>query len=559
MSRSGGALRALYSVAAMVGLFIGAAYAQNAPQSIAPGQIEKRFETPLGLREVPEAEIPRIQGQVTPADAERVRFTLSGVVIDGATVFPEADFVKFYETLLAREVSLAEIFDVAAAITAKYQQSGYTLSRAIVPQQEISLGVIHIRVIEGYLDRIVFRGEVKGPQDLLQRYAEKITAVQPLRRDILERYLLLMDDLPGVTLSHTLTPLEPDSGAHILTITLQHKTYEGFARIDNRGSRYVGPYQGWLGVGLNSAFGLYENTRVRFVTASQTEELRYFDISHTQNVGAEGTKVTLSASHSRSLPGFTLEEDNIESRGLQGEASLLHPIIRSQDEDLFLTSRFTWRNSERDEQGVRVFDDRLRVIRAGLRYQFADGLKGRNSIAFEGSQGIAGLGASDNGSSLLSRAGGRHDFTKGNLDISRYQPLVPQWGLLMLATGQKSAHKLLLSEQIGLGGEAFGRGYDPSEITGDDGAAFRAELQRDGRASLLGPYQVYGFYDAGQVWARGANTSAALSSAGLGARILVDETWFGSLEVSKPLTRSVEALGDDGRDYRLFFTLAVNF
>ena len=110
-----------------------------------------------------------------------------------------------------------------------------------------------------------------------------------------------------------------------------------------------------------------------------------------------------------------------------------------------------------------------------------------------------------------------------------------------------------------MGGEAFGRAYDPSEITGDDGAAFRLELQRDGTGRLLQQYQLYGFYDAGEVWTRGSNDSSALGSAGIGVRVLVDDTWLGTLEVSKPLTRSVEAMGEDGRDVRLFFTLAANF
>lgn len=534
---------------------------QAVPQSVAPGQIEKRFEAPIAPREAPEPTIPRLDGEVPPVQADAVRFTLSGIEIEGATVFREAEFVPIYEPLLARDVALADIYKIAAAITAKYQEKGYILSRAVVPEQQVDLGIIRIRVVEGYLDQIIFRGDVEGSPELLQSYAEKITQVQPLRRDVLERYLLLMSDLPGVTLTHALTPSPAGEGAHTLTITLQHKSVEGFLRADNRGSRYVGPYQLWAGVGLNSVFGLYESTRMRFITATQTEELRYIDLAHTENVGTEGTKVTLSASHSRSFPGFTLEDSNIESRGFQAEASLAHPAIRSKDEDLFLTSRFTLRNSERDEQGIEVFDDRLRVIRAGLRYSFTDGLKGRNNVSVEGSQGIAGLGATDNDSSTLSRAGGRHDFAKATVDLFRYQPLFPQWGAQFAATGQKSAHKLLLSEQIGIGGEGFGRAYDPSEITGDDGIAFRVELQRDGSfgGRLLRQYQIYGFYDVGEVWTRGSDDGAALASVGLGTRVLADGGLLGSLEIAKPLTRPVQAMGDDGKDVRLFFTLTASF
>lgn len=544
-------------------LFCGlaSAAAQTAPQSVAPGQIEKRFEAPAPLKAPSGPVIPAIEGQVAPQNAKDVRFTLGAVVVEGSTAFPEAEFVPLYENLLAREVSLADIFAVASAITAKYEEQGYILSRAIVPEQQVSLGIVRIRVVEGYIDNVVFRGDVRGSTDLLKAYAEKITNSAPLRRDALERYILLMNDLAGVTATRELVPSQTDPGAYTLIVTLRHAAVQGFVRADNRGSRYVGPLQGWADVGFNSLFGRYENTHLRYVTTAQPSELQYVELDHTENVGSEGTKVALTGSLSRAEPGFTLKSRDIDSRGSQLGVSVSHPLIRSQRTDLFLSARFDAGHFERDESGAEVFDDHLRVVRAGARFGYLDGWNGRNQLSFELSQGLSILGASDGASSQRSRAGADAEFSKGVVNVSRYQPLAPDWAVLATATGQKAAQKLLLSEQIGLGGEGFGRAYDPSEITGDDGAAVRFELQRDGAmpGSFVPQYEFYAYYDGGMVWSRGTDPDHSLASAGVGVRFLTVGDLLASIELAQPITRAVEAMGTKGKDPRVFFTLTRSF
>ena len=106
--------------------------------------------------------------------------------------------------------------------------------------------------------------------------------------------------------------------------------------------------------------------------------------------------------------------------------------------------------------------------------------------------------------------------------------------------------RLLSSEQIGLGGPTFGRGYDPSELTGDKGVAGKAELQYNQQLSRLGSaLQYFGFYDAGVIGnsdpAAGIPHSQSLASTGGGVRFALPLEFSGSLEVDKPLTKPVEA------------------
>ncbi len=140
--------------------------------------------------------IPGLEREIAPEQARTIRFTLSGLVIEGVTAYSQAEFALLYENLLAQEVSLADIYAIADKITKKYAADGYLLFQAVVPGQQVELGIIRIRVNEGYLENIVFEGKVEGTPSLLETYAAKITESQPLRAAVLER-LYPADERPA--------------------------------------------------------------------------------------------------------------------------------------------------------------------------------------------------------------------------------------------------------------------------------------------------------------------------------------------------------------------------
>ena len=538
------------------GLWAGA-LAQQAPGAVSPGQLEDRFDDRTRLRGPTKPEIERPEVPALPPPVEEKAFLLTGIEIIGSTVYAPTRFVAFYEGLLARQVTLADIETVARKITDLYERDGYVLSQATVPEQDVSLGVVSIRIVEGFIGEVLIEGQVEGSESLLRAYANKITADRPTRLSIMERYVLLIEDLPGVSVRPLLEPVNGNTGEYKLILDLTHDTLQGFVQVDNRGSRSVGPIQLWAGATANSVLGLYETSRVRFITTPQTEELLFFDFAHTQTVGAEGMTVTVAGSYSDSEPGFDLKSRDIDSSGTRLEIQGAYPVVRSRLLDVYVTGRITFRDSEETERSARSFDDSLRVVRLGATVSFDDAAEGRNWVSAEISQGLDILGASGSDSPSLSRPGASPEFTKVTLDYSRYQKVWNNVAVLLTATGQKSSGTVLSAEEIGLGGERFGRAYDPSEITGKDGAAGRIELQYDGSLadSLLSQYQFYGFYDIGAVWADVPAGRQSLASAGFGVRGQFQHGLFGYVELAKPLTRLVAAERAGGDNPRVFFVL----
>lgn len=527
------------------------------PKSAEPGQVQQRLKTPVAPSTPVRPIAPPRRVAAPPIAKAEAAFVLSAVVIEGVTVYDPDELAPLYEGYLAREISMADIEAMLDAITKKYRDDGYILSQAFAPPQSIELGILRVHVSEGYIERVVFEGDMPGREGLLRAYGQKITVARPVSLGVLERYILLANDLPGVLVEPSMRILDEETGAHELILNLTHDPIQAFVGADNRGTRSIGRYQGFAGAYFNSIFGLLEQTQATFFTIpASPRELLYFKVAHEEQIGSEGTRIGISGSKSFIDAGPELGSLDLESGATNVDLSVSHPILRNRKKSLYVNGSFEFTNLNEDILGNEFFDDRLRVLRIGMDFSFADGIGGFNLLSAQASRGLNILNASHTGAANLSRSDGTNDFTKVNVDLTRQQRLGRDLGIRLSAQGQKSASPLLSSEEFGLGGTRFGRAYDPSEITGEDGVAFSAELQY-GRVLdniVLRSFQIYAFYDIGAVWNDDSDRDS-LASAGGGIRVNLPAGISASLEVAKPLTRTVAAQGDNSKDPRIFFSI----
>ncbi|MCI0499818.1 MAG: hypothetical protein L0Y36_09090, partial [Planctomycetales bacterium] len=392
-------------------------------------------------------------------------------------------------------------------------------------------------------------------------YAEKIRNCRPLKNGILERYLLLMNDLPGAFVQAVIKPSQKEPGASDMTVQFSQSKIQGGLSLDNRGGESLGLMRISADIGLNSALGLQESTTARFVT-SGNEKLKFLSISHEERIGAEGGKLNLSHSTVEAKPKeMYFIPLNLETSSETTTLMYSYPLIRSRSENLLLRSSFTAHDGETQIFGVEDTRDRIRAFRLGATFDLADAW-GVNLLDMEVSRGIDGLGSSKNDDPMLSRPAGRVDFTKSSLYAARLQYLVPRWSFLTAVSAQYAWTDLLSSELYNFGGEQIGRGYDPSELVGDHGVGMKLELRYTDTipGRLLFSYTGYAFYDAGKVYQRspgGLHSSESASSAGLGLRMSLGRHISCYAELAKPLTRDVSA--EEDRNARGYAGLSFRF
>ena len=541
------------------------AYATVVPSVAQPGRAQEN----MGISN----ERPAVGGQSvisTPDESgknlglkEGATFTLKAISVENATAFAKGDLESDYKEYIGKKVSLATLNQITAKITAHYRNAGYILSRAVLPPQRISDGSVKVRIVEGFVSKVVFEG-APVTSGLLNEYADKIRNAKPLDAATLERYLLLIEDLPGIKAQAVLRP-SATPGASDVVITLSEKTIDGSVTADNRGSRYIGPFQGSVTAGANNLLGLYDRTQVRLLSTANVHEETFGQISHEEQLDAEGTKLTLTAGHTHTKPGYKLKDLDIKGVDDSYSAAISHPFIRSRQTNLYGNFQFDIRNTDTDFLFTPLNGDRLRVARAGGSYDFVDSFLAVNKVEAQLSKGFGWW--DDAAPDARSRANGRTSFYKGTANASRLQPITGPFGLLFATTGQVASDALLSAEQFGLGGANFGSAYDPSEITGDSGVAGRVELQysQSGGIELIPSYQLYTFYDIGKVWRRnpsvGTKEAESIASMGFGTRFNIMDPLSGNLEFAIPMTRAVSAndTQGNGNAARVFFSLAYRY
>lgn len=519
---------------------------------------------------MPRVEVREVPAQDAPAGADKITFRLDRLDLDGVTVYSDAELQAVYGDKLGQTITLTDLYGIAAALTRKYRNDGYILTQVVVPPQEIENGSAKLRVVEGYIDNIV----VEGAEDegetlrLMRAYTAHIkdgeNAVNV--RD-LERALLLINDLPGVSARSIISPSADKVGAADLRVIVTRDPFEAMVGIDNHGTKYLGPLQVMAAGSMNSLLGLNERITAQVVMAPQHDldrELDYFALGYAMPVGTAGTQIALNTNYSFTDPGYDLEPFDVTGRSAYYGATVTHPFLRTRNSNF--TGRVTFDvrdiNSSNNIEATRK--DRIRTLRVGGRYEYLDRLFGLgfNVLDFEVAHGLDMLGASERGD-FTSRTSADPDFTKLNVEMQRLQRLFPAVNLLLGAKGQIANAGVYSAEEFGVGGMAYGRGYDPSEIIGDDGIAGKVEVQWNDpvKFQMVDTYQLYTFWDGGKVWNSDPGSALlktdTVSSAGIGVRTTFADSTDAGVMVAWPLDRDPQTTGDN--DPRFYFNLSHRF
>jgi hemolysin activation/secretion protein len=530
-----------------------------------------RPDVPLEpVRPVPEQPpppivVPEAAPTRAPAGAERIRFTLQQVEIEGATVLAPETLRLLYADRLDREISLEEVYVIADSVQRAYRAEGYFLARAIVPAQEITDGRVRLVVVEGYISDVQVEGDVGPIADKIAAYLQDVVQRRPLKLDVLERALLLANDLPGVRVVGVLRPSPDLPGAAQLVATAERKRFEGLALVDNYGSSFTGKWQGFGSVSANSFTSQGEQVTLSGLISNPPENTsrnqKVGQFSASFRPGSSGWYARTLISYCDSRPTQDLREFDFESDTLLIRIAGGYPIIRSRNRNLTAEAGFDFIDSNTDIFTDQTFSrDRLRVLYTSLTADMRDAWRGASTASLELRQGIPVFNASRSGDGFLSRVDGTGLFTKIGGSVSRLQALIGDFAVFGVVAGQYAFNPLLADEEFNLGGARFGRGYDPGELSGDQGIGFSGELQYTRYPGLeyMNRFQLFGFYEVGKVWQRDAGEGESLASAGGGVRLWPTPWLFLELLAAKPLTLDTQR-ADGGRDPQILFRMFGQF
>lgn len=469
------------------------AQAQTQTQALPNAGSLLRDQTPAD-RALPPT-LPQPPAAAAAAEEAASRVEVQRFVLEGATLIPQEELLKFLTPLQGKAMSLAELQGAANQIAEAYRQRGWVV-RVWLPEQEIKDGVMRISVLEGKLGGVRIEGgkDSWGLGYAAQIVTHRLKLGDYLKNKDLERGLLLANDLPGAQAEGVLEPGEQPGETQLHVQVRPGKTYTASVNYDNNGARATGTHQ--LGASLMVVPTTIDQFTLR---ASSSDFLQLVDMNYQTAVGFDGARITLEVSQLRYALRGNLAALTAEGTAQTLGATLMWPALRTPETNLYLAAGLHQKRFNDDNLGQplrRRSVDTLGLEAYGDRLD-AWGGAGRWDASAKLTLGIARLGdePTDLSADQLS-AQTEGGFHKIGLRLSRLQAITSDTTLNLNWRGQLASKNLVPSEKMALGGPYAVRAYPVGEAAGDDAWLFSAELRHelgDGWRATL-------FYDAG--WMR---------------------------------------------------------
>jgi hemolysin activation/secretion protein len=482
-----------------------AAYAQTPPDAGSLlQQIEQQRRPPLPPKAAPLFTPPPPLQSIGGATV-----TVSAFRFAGNTLLSSAQLAPVVAEFQNRPLDFAALQNAAVAVAVAYRKAGWVV-RAYLPQQDITGGIVTIQIVEAVFGAVRVDGDAKRVS--AGRLGRIVETAQPpgtpLNGDALDRALLLIDDLPGVSANGRLVEGRGQAETDLALNVTDGPLLTGDLTADNGGARSTGSARLIAGAALNSPLRIGDRADALLL---HTQGSSYVRGAYSVPVGSAGWRFGGNASY-LSYKVVSAQFTALDARGTSSTAGVeaSYPLLRSQLRNLYFSFALDDKHFDNKSGGATTTKYKVQVASLGLYGNAFDSLGGggANSARLGLEQGRVDLSGSPNQAADAATTQTAGSFQKLRLAASRQQVLSDAVSLFAGFSGQLASKNLDSSERFYLGGPGGVRAYPVSEGGGAQGALLNLEA----RARLPANFNAVGFLDWGTVQANKDNGIAGAAN-----------------------------------------------
>jgi len=420
--------------------------------------------------------------------------------LEGNTLIGTEQLQAVLASFVGRELGFDGLQSAADAVTAAYRDAGWIV-RTYLPEQDVSEGSISLQVLEARFGGVRFEGAASArlmPSEVRAFVHRQQREGAPLGANALDRALLLLDDLPGVSVAGSLTSGAKEGDIDLALQTTDEPWVYGDIGLDNTGSLSTGTQRVTASLNINSPGGRGELLGLNTLHSHGSD---YARLALTVPDGHNGLRLGLNASTMRYR--LVAGSESILALQIQGSSSSLgvdwnYPLVRARLHNLYFAGglenkRFASANrnsSPADPKSATDYaSNSLRLALSGNRFDEWGG-GGANSASVQMLWGqLTDMQAHSQIDTLARR------YRKFTYSASRQQTVTPEHSLLLSLQGQQATQVLDSSERFFIGGASSVRAYPVSELGGERGQVLTGEW----RWRLPPDWVLAAFVDHGRV------------------------------------------------------------
>lgn len=503
------------------------------------------------LKELPgKQEAPKPSGPT----ADSRCFPIKSIKIEGADSLSNAERDRLIRRYSGQCLGVTQLNELLKIITNLYIDKGLVTSRAYLPEQDLSTGLLQVMVVEGRLESfkaddnsqltsrelaMVFPGQKGGPLDLRE----------------IEQAIDQLNRLPSNQAQMQLSPGRQLGGSNVLVKNAAQKPWRASLSHDNDGQKSTGEQQWGTGFEWDNPLGLADQLVLRaghdaVSDASKLSKntMLYYNLPW----GWWNFSYSYNQSDYRSLVqanGYNFKQSgDSQNQQLRAERVIYRDAVSKTSLSAGLAHVRT--NNYIEGSRLQNSSQRLSEFQIGLNH----GRRVANAF-FNLDVGMQkGIGAFDAQGQMWPQQPANPDarYRKYTATLSYLQPF-KLWGeaftFTSLATGQLTDDVLFSPQRMSLGGSASVRGYKDQQLSGGSGGYWRNDLRWSRPVTLewLRPFFAeYGTglgYDQGVIRhdrysseVHGRVSSHSLELFARGRNVNASVTWAHSLERPPVLT-----------------------
>ncbi|MCA1971678.1 MAG: BamA/TamA family outer membrane protein [Caenispirillum sp.] len=397
---------------------------------------------------------------VEPAP-DAVRFLVREIRFTPSEILTPAELDAIAAEFRGKELTLADLRRLTERINALYKAKGVVTATAVIPPQDVSAGIVHIRLIEGRVGRV----NIEGNATTRTVYIADRLRLEP--NDLvdlgrLEKNLRRFNRTNDVQLRAGLKPGEAFGTTDIEITASEPPRHELRLTLDNAGNPSTGEWRKGVSYLNRSVLG-YRDDFSLSLTRADGQDSRA--IAYGFPINTWGGRLNLAYYQDKiAIKHGALESLNITGASRASVLSLRQPVWVEEHYQLDVLGGGKKRRSTNWIDGVFLQRTDTDDLNLGVEMQVFDA-KSLGSASFTRHAGKAAI-ADDRRDHVIDRGVLRYNRELGN-------GLSFRGNLAWQATREKN---LPSSELFSIGGEGSVRAYSPGTFAGDRGYAVNLEL-----------------------------------------------------------------------------------
>jgi hemolysin activation/secretion protein len=529
------------------------------------------------LRQVSPSQQQQKPGPVLPAIGEDKplpplkklagpKIKVNKLAIVGNRSLPTQDLLALVKSAEGQNLTLGDLEELAARITLYYRSRGYFVARAYLPEQEIKSGLVTIRVIEGFYNKLILKNKSLVKDFALKGLLNSTLDQKVLSTRTTERTVLIMNNMPGARVTRAEVMPGDKVGTSDLAIGLEATPrVMGYGMADNYGTVYTGRKRFTGGVSVNSPLGRGD----RFSASGLLTEGQYiknYRLAYSAPLLSKGLRGEVAVARTNyQLTGAFAALDALGEADT-AEVNLTYPFRLTRvfflEGGLNLVHK---KLTDEIQSTATVIPKIADAATASLQSSSEDVLLGRpGKTTASASLTLGNLQINDAIAKAIDAAGASTVGRYGKINVSagRTIALRPRWTLDASLKVQKALYGKNLdgSEDMSISGNGAVKAYPVSELAAENAYLFNAELQY--ALPLKQPFDVkLGlFTDVGRALMEnqvgGEAGPRTLSDAGVGAYANYNK-FFSSLQIAR--RANGPAVSESAPRTRVLLQIGSNF